>query len=224
MSQLLLINPGRKVKKMAKHRTKRRSAAQVAATKRLVAFNRSNTPRKKRRSARRSNPIGLSRVAHVSKRRSSRRRNPIGAATSGLMGMGSSALQGAAGALLVNTTLNYVPMLPAALSSGNGKYLTRAVVAVGLGVFGSRVMPKNVAHNMAVGALTVALHDLILGVAAGAMPTLKLGDVGDYDTGVDMLPNAQNIGVGEYELNGIGEYELNGVGDYQLNATDVYAQ
>jgi len=192
MAQLMLINP----RKRTGGRKKPRTAAQKAATKRMLAANRAKHGGAPKRKAhkRRKNPIGLSRVVHHAKRaahrvvhhkrRSARRRNPIGGsmrgAASGVMGMGMQALQGAGGALLVNTALNYIPMLPAALKSGNGKYIARVGVALAIGVFGKKVMPQKLATNMAVGAMTVALHDLLLGLAATAMPKLQLGDVGDY--------------------------------------------
>ena len=207
---------------MAKTR-KHRTAAQKVATKKLVAHNRARRSRPKRAGTsvakRRSNPIGLKRVIHG--RRSvrhaaKRRRNPIGglmrAGASGVMGMSMQALQGASGALLVNTMLNYVPMLPVALKSGNGKYLARAGAAIAVGVFGSKVMPKAIAQNMAVGALTVALHDLLLGLAAQSMPSLKLGDVGDFDDGVSEYIASPNMagmsGYDVYDTNGssLGEY------------------
>jgi len=189
MSSLMLINP----RKRTGGRKKPRSAAQKAATKRMLAANRSRSggsarPAKKRR---KSNPVGLSRVTRArstiarSRKRSVRRRNPINLPGIGNLGaMAMTSLQGAGGALLVNTALNYMPFLPVALSSGNGKYLARAGLAIAVGVFGGKVLPKRVAENMAVGAMTVALHDLLLGLASQAMPTMKLGDVGDYDDGV----------------------------------------
>lgn len=226
MSPLMLINPRARTKK-------RRTAAQKAATTRMVAANRAKRGGKKHVAKRRSNPIGLGRVAHHARRAVSRvrhhvarRRNPIAglrASAGGVAAMGMQAVQGASGALVINTALNYVPFLPVVLNSGNGKYLMRAAAAVALGVFGGKVLPKNVAHNMATGALTVALHDLLLGLAATAMPTARLGDVGDYDDGVSeyVAPAQQIQGMGDadavrasghvYDQNpNVGEY----VGEY----------
>ena len=220
MPTLMLINPIG-AKKMAKTR-KHRSAAQKMATKHLVSLNRARRSSPKRSSTavakRRTNPIGLSRVKHA--RRSTRkvahrRHNPIGglmrAGASGVMGMSMQALTGAGGAILVNTVLNYVPMLPVALKSGNGKYLARAGMAIAVGVFGPKMLPEKVATDMAVGALTVALHDLLLGITATAMPTLKLGDVGDFDTGVSEYLEPAMAGVSGYDV-----YDTNGssVGEY----------
>lgn len=196
MSQLLLINPKGRTKMATK---KPRTAAQKAATRRMVAANRSRGSKKSVAVSSPSRRTSKAPSARLVRRRKAntvrgyfpnpakRRRyarNPIGLSAKGVSAMSMTALQGAGGALVVNTALNYVPYLPASLTSGNGKYLTRAAAAIALGTFGNKVLPRGVAQNMAVGALTVALHDLILGLAATAMPTMKLGDVGDYDTGV----------------------------------------
>lgn len=228
MSSLMLINPRSRTKKT-------RSAAQKAATRRMVAANRSRTgaPAKRRVKRRKNpiaNPVGLARVRH-SKRHSvarrshhvaRRRRNPISMPSmrglKGVTEMAKVSLQGAGGALLVNTALNYIPGLPAMLKSGNGKYLARAGLAVAIGVFGGKIMPHKVATNMAVGAMTVALHDLLLGIASQAMPKLQLGDVGDYDSGVSAYVSGDRMsGMGDMgdmgaqydtfdQYGGVGEY------------------
>lgn len=211
MSQLLLINPIKKGKTiMAK---KRRTAAQKAATKRMLAANRTRrNPAKrvkrrtgtavavaKRRVSRKRNPVGLARVA---KRRSIRRRNPISAVSmSGIKGMFREAAFGGAGALLVNTATNYLPV-PAALKMGVGKSALRAGLAVALGLFGSKVLPRGIAQSMAVGALTVAAHDAMLAAASKAAPTLLLGDVSFYEDddldGMDAYVDSDMDGMGQF--------------------------
>lgn len=213
MSQLLLINPIKKGKTIMK---KRRTAAQKAATKRMLAANRARrggtTKRAKRRktgtavSVRRSNPVGLARVAkRRSLRRSARRRNPIASlSVSGIKGMVKEGVLGGAGALLVNTASNYLPV-PAALKMGMGKSAIRAGLAVVLGVVGSKVLPRNIATSMAVGALTVAAHDLMLAAASKAAPTLLLGDIAYYDPD----NNDDLDGMGAYvdsDMDGMGQF------------------
>lgn len=221
MQQLLLINPRSRVKGKIMQK-KPRTAAQRAATRKLVALNRSRSnqiaikaPSRRTHKAPSARLVARRRRNTIKGyypnpiRRSSLRRNPAGLA--GLRNIGNmamTALQGAGGALAVNTMLNYVP-LPAMLKSGNGKYIARGLGAVALGVFGDKILPGHSAQNMAVGALTVTMHDLLLGLVAQAVPTLKLGDVGDYDTGVS-----------EY-LPAVGYDGVSGVtGDY----SDVYTQ
>ena len=209
MSQLMLVNP-------RKRKSTRRSAAQKAATRKLVAYNkRRSSPKRKATTKRRKNPVGLSRVARAvnPKKRSVRRRNPI--TLRGLPGkiadFAMPSLQGALGAIAVNTALNYVPMLPAVLTTGNGKYLTRAGTAVLLGVFGRKVLGAKMANSLAVGAITVAAHDLILGMASNQFPNARLGDVGDYDSGVNEYVEFNNGNMNEY-VDGMG------------NVGDVYDQ
>lgn len=197
MASLMLINP----RKRGGGRKKARTPAQKAATRKLVAANRA-----RRGGKRRKNPVGLERVENPRKRTISRRsrsrsgvrrRNPAPALRmggKGMIDMGMASLQGAGGALFVNTALNYMPFLPPMLKSGNGKYLARAGLAVAVGVFGSKMLPGKIAVNAAQGALTVALHDLMLGIASQAMPTLQLGDVGDYDDGVSAYIDDQMSG------------------------------
>lgn len=217
---------------------KHRSAAQRAATKKLIAFNKAKRRRNPispsaRRAKRRTknkrhhvagyypNPVGIKRVRrtrkghHVVRHRARRRHNPIAAGklrftASSIMNLGVTSLQGAAGALLVNTALNYVPFLPNMLKAGNGKYLARAGAAVAVGVFGGRLIGNKMAANMAVGAMTVALHDLLLGLAAQAMPNVRLGDVGDYD-----------LQVGAY-LNGTGDQPM-GLADQSMGLAPSYS-
>lgn len=211
MSQLLLINPIKKGKTIMK---KRRTAAQKAATKRMLAANRARrnpakrrtgtavTVAPKRRVSRKRNPVGLARIA---KRRSIRRRNPISAVSmSGIKGMVKEAAFGGAGALLVNTASNYLPV-PAALKMGMGKNAVRAAIAVALGLFGAKVLPRGIAQSMAVGALTVTAHDMMLAAATKAAPTLLLGDIAYYDP-----ENNDNLdGMGAYvdsDMDGMGQY------------------
>jgi hypothetical protein len=74
MAEMLLINPRRRARKGG---SKRRSAAQRAATRRLVAMNRARSGSSRRR-ARRRNPMAPAIVAmNPRRRRMARRSNPI---------------------------------------------------------------------------------------------------------------------------------------------------
>lgn len=211
MSQLLLINPIKKGKTIMK---KRRTAAQKAATKRMLAANRARRGTGAKRTAKRrktgtsvsvrSNPVGLARVAKRRSVRSARRRNPIASlSVSGIKGMVKEGVLGGAGALLVNTASNYLPV-PAALKMGMGKSAIRAVLAVALGVVGGKVLPRGIAQSMAVGALTVAAHDMMLAAASKAAPSLLLGDIAFYDPeGNDPL---DGMGVFTTDDDGMGAF------------------
>lgn len=207
MSSLMLVNPAKRIKRSKKART----PAQKAATRRMLAANRARrspvpSARTKRRRAANvvqgyfPNPARKRSIARVSRKvgRTRYKRNPIGGMAllkgGNLMNIGVQSLQGAGGALLVNTALNYIPFLPPMLKSGNGKYMTRAAGAVLLGVFGGKILGNKIASNMAVGALTVAAHDMLLGLASTFAPTMLLGDVGDYDNGVSEYEGDSAIG------------------------------
>jgi hypothetical protein len=75
------------------------------------------------------------------------------------------AFQGAAGALAVNAALRFVP-LPAILVTGRTIYLTRAALAIGIGMVAQNFLGGKMAVRMAEGALTVvavdALRDIVL--------------------------------------------------------------
>lgn len=192
MQELLLVNPrGR-----AKGR-KTRTAAQRAATKRLVAFNRArNSPTTKRALKRRviarARPVAgyfpnpakrrRSRVGGIARTVRRYKRNPSTAPGANITNMLMTSLQGAGGAIAVNTILNYIP-LPDMLKTGNMKYLVRGAAAIMLGIAGRRVLPARVATNMAIGSLTVTMHDAIREVAGNLIPGVTLGGVGYYTGG-----------------------------------------
>lgn len=170
MEQLLLINPkARSKRKMAKRTRRTRSAAQRAATRRLVAMNRgrrANPARRRRhhvRRARRSNPIHLT-SRHVRRhRRVHRRRNPIGMGGMGALFM--TALKGGVGAVAVDMIYGYLP-LPVTMKTGNMGAVSKAAVAVLLGTLGRRVLGRT-ATDMAAGALTVQAYQIIGSLTSG---------------------------------------------------------
>ena len=193
MQELLLVNP----RKRGTHRRKSRTAAQRAATKRLVALNRSRRAGGRKRVVHRKrhaasaasyapNPIRRhKRRSHarsvMHRVRRHYKRNPAGVA-GGVTGMLMQSLQGATGAIAVNTLLNYIP-LPAMMKTGNMKYVTQGIAGILLGVAGRKIMPARLATNMAVGSLTVTLHDAIKDIAGSMIPGIQLGGVGYYTGG-----------------------------------------
>lgn len=193
---LMLINPKHRPSK----RRKPRSAAQKAATRRMLAARRGHSvasPRK-RRSARRSNPIGLHRVHHT-RRRTHRRHNPIGGGAGQLGGMLMNGLKGAAGAVAVNAVTNF---LPAAVKTGNVLYVTRTALALLIGAAGKSVLGQH-ARPIAEGALAVNFADLINSFGGGMLPGAQLHGVSAYVSGIDAgqsaLPhNPAFAGVGAF--------------------------
>ncbi|HEY6020919.1 MAG TPA: hypothetical protein VIY48_13770 [Candidatus Paceibacterota bacterium] len=201
MASLMLVNPAR--------RKGRRSAAQKAATARMLAANRSrrsSNPRRKRRAhstTRHSNPIGLHRVIGRKHRRTSRRRNPIGGGLGNIGTMVVNGLKGAGGAIVVNAITSF---LPAAITTGKVQYATRAGLAILLGTLGRKALGNN-ARIMAEGAMVVTMHDLINSFAGSMLPGSQLHGMGAYLSGAPgALPNASGSPIMDSELHGMGEY------------------
>lgn len=188
MQELLLVNPRAR---RTGGRKKTRTAAQKAATRRMVAANRSRrggsaakrrVTRHRKTSVARyaANPIRRKRRLSGAISRVRRyRNNPIGG---NIGGMATQAFQGALGGIAVNTILNYIP-LPAMLKTGNMRFVAQGAVAVLLALAGRKVMPAKLASNMAVGSLTITMHDAIKEVASTMLPSVRLGGVGYYTGG-----------------------------------------
>jgi hypothetical protein len=176
---LLLLNPAKRRRK--KTRAKSRTPAQKAATKKLVALMKAKrSGSRKRRSVKRArkSTASINLKGVTMKKRSARRRyrrNPIAGKSSGIPLSTSGALSiikpaaaGAVGALALNGVMNNVP-LPASLVTGTMAFVTRAAVALLLGVVGSKVsVTRPYARQIATGALTVTLADLGKSLAGDA--------------------------------------------------------
>lgn len=150
---LMLINPSKRPSKRKKPRT----AAQKAATKRMLAARSRKSPaatKTKRRSASRAMTAIKSRVK-------SRRRNPIGG---GIASLFMPAAKGALGAVAVNTLESQLVsrFLPVALQGDMGKTAVRLGLAVALGTLGGKVIGNANARQAAEGAMVVTLHDVIV--------------------------------------------------------------
>lgn len=206
MASLLLINP--KVRP-SKRRTKlgvsivkkkRRSAAQIAATRKLVAFNHSkkrkskgvSTVAKKKRSARtlksvrrhgKPAPVGAFHQAGyarnpIRKRHSKRRHNPI-AAKLGLGGIvGRTVLPAAiaaGGALTLDLVWGFLP-LPESVKVGPMRHAVKAVGAIGLGLLASMVLKRDTANALASGALTVVMYNAAREAIGSLAPGIALGE------------------------------------------------
>lgn len=167
MNEILLVNP-RKRRKGGKRRAKSRRRGHV---------------RLKRHASRRR------RVHRVKARRY--KRNPSGGSFS-LKSIGSSFLPvvksgalGAVGALANDALVGQVSklsFLPDALKSGYGKHGLKIASAVIVGTVGNMVA-RGKGRDLAVGAATVALHDLAKEVIVTNLPSVApyLGDYEDLN-------------------------------------------
>ena len=185
---------------MSKKR-KPRTAAQRAATARMVAANKSRR-RSPRKPAYAANPIKRRRrpASLVAKRVTRRRRNPIKLPSmSGIGGLLKPAMIGAAGAVAVDAAMAYVP-LPAVLQTGNMAIITRGAAAVLLGTLGRKLIGPS-ATTMAVGALTVTAYSLTKSLLAQS--GFALGYIGP---GVSASMPAVTSAPAQASLNGVGAY------------------
>lgn len=195
--QLLLINPRKRTRRAGgKHRT----AAQKAATRRLVAMNRARRRNptsavSKRRRARNPAPRAIhSRVMHR------RRRNPLPASdrslrftSAGLMASAKHAGVAAGGAVAVDYAFGFVKSyLPASMQTpvdGAGAmnplyFIGKGLFAVLLGVVGSKAIGRKTAAAMAEGSLTVTAYTALRGL----LPATISAGLGYYQPAVTDTP------------------------------------
>lgn len=239
MPQILLLNPSPRpskrkkkpantgVKTMAKAKAKRkkpRSAAQKAATRKMIAANRSKKRASKNRLAhvagyypnpikrrkRRANPI---RTARVVRRR---RRNPIN--TAGVLGILKPAAIQAGGGLGLNYLMSFVTgYLPAQLQTGPGRSAVELAAAVGISVIGGKFLNRGTARDLAQGAATITLYNLARTTLQTSVPSIgnRLSGVDEMDWEVEGLgwtnnamtfaPTSPSNNAGVGELYNVGE-------------------
>lgn len=196
-SEIMLVNPSprkKEGKKMSKHRT----AAQKRATAKLVAWNKAHRKNPKRKSSkRRRNPApALAAVANPRRRRRNpsrarashgrrRRHNPslrIGNAVSQVV---KPAVTQALGGLALDVAMGYIPF-PAMLQTGYAKAAAKVAVAVAIGIAGQKVTKGQTGKNLALGAATIAIHDVMKGFVQSTVPSVRLGG-SDSEFAVDGL-------------------------------------
>lgn len=211
MEQLLLVNPRKR------RRSKRRTPPRGPGGR---FMKRGTVRRRARRHSprRRRNPVpsALS-MANPRRRRRSvarvhrrRRRNPVGGGFLGnLTRPLMPALIGAGGAIATDAVFGKLP-LPANLKTGNLAVVTKAVLAVALGMVVSRFGNRRIGEQMTAGALTVQAHSVLMPFVA------QIPGLGYYGAGYALPASA---GVGEY----ISEIP-NNMADSQFYARDAMSE
>lgn len=186
---------------MATARKKRRTPAQIAATKRMVAANKAR--RTVRKVKRKTNPAAPSKAAayrgvatmqtnpirrrrksaSTAKRASSsaarrfaprRRKNPIQPTMEILQNSIGQSLYGAAGAVLVDVAAGFIPV-PDMLKTGYPKYLFKGLLSGLAGVAAGYVVDKKTAASITAGGLTVNLYGAMTELVKKSAPGLNLG-------------------------------------------------
>ncbi len=226
-------------------RKKARSAAQKAATRKLVALNRRRRGKTTKR--RRRNPVARPAVkTHIVQGRRRRkpaarravtrrrRRNPTRRMTmQGILNQQlMPAFQGGVGALGLDFAWGMLP-LPANLKTGQLRHVVKGVGALGLGWLAANFVKPSTAAQLSTGALTVVMHTALRETIQTTVPQAAqfLGEyvegMGYYNAGEIVSPqyngngNGNNMGQVPYgsPLTPMGEYMPdNGVGYYE---TDV---
>lgn len=214
-----------------------RSAAQKAATKRMLQARwgtRKTNPAKrakKRRSTslasvkRHGSPVSVKTWKSSGYARNPikrRRRNPIGRLNLGGI-VGNTivpAATAATGAIALDIAYNFIP-LPENLKSGPLRHVVKAAGAIGLGIVAGMVVKKETAKQLAAGAMTVVMYNAFREVLTRFAPNLGLGaylDEGSSEDGISAYLDGAydeattSIGMdGAYDLS--GTYDLSAATD-----------
>jgi len=193
MAQLMMVNPRKRSGR------KRRTPAQVRATKKLVASNR----RQKNPATRRRSP-----VRSVTRRY---KRNPARNAQGIINQQLMPAATNASGALALDIIWGFLP-IPVNIKAGPMKHIAKGAGAIALGMVAKNVVNAATAKALSQGALTVVMHDAMREIAQRMMPNVPLGY---YSAGTPM-------GVGEY-MPGLGAY-IGGEGSSPYLSADMLSK
>lgn len=182
MPELLLLQGNPKKRRSRKHR----SAAQKAATRRLVSLNRARRNPSKRKTRRKAAssaaPFAVTRRRARRSRRSSTRsvsRQSFGSIKTAAMPMLKNGAIGGAGAVVIDVGMGYLAnVLPASMTSklnadGSTNFMyygSKALLAIAVGVFGKRIIPGHAAAKMGEGSLTVMSYELLRGFMPASIP------------------------------------------------------
>lgn len=165
-ANMLLLSANPKKRRASK---KRRSPAQRDATARMLAANAG----KKR--TRRARP-----AARVTRR--SRRSRSVSVSRSGIVDLLKSGAIGGAGAVANDVLFGYAAkVLPDSMQSkvdatggiNLAHYAAKGALALGVGVFGAKVLPRAVAVKLAEGALTVSAYEIMKSALPASLTTVS---------------------------------------------------
>jgi len=176
--QLMLLSANPKRRKSGK----RRSAAQRAATAKLVAMNKGRKSRRARSRPATAAPRSARRVT-----RRSRRSAGMGFSRSGAVDMlKNGAISGAgavAGDVLFGQLAKVLPDNTISKVNADGSvnflhYGAKAAMAVGIGIFGRRILPGALPAKIADGILTVSAYELVKSMLPASLAVAGVGRTG----------------------------------------------
>jgi hypothetical protein len=183
--KILLINPIKRVSKHSHTKTKRGNTMAKRRTIKKRAHKR--TTKRATTVTVRANPIHRIRR----RKRHAKRHNPIGRRVtrqqaSGVMNhMIMPAVTAASGALVLDFAWSNLP-IPAAIKNGNLQFFAKALGAIGMVTVAHKITKnKKQAEAMGVGALTVLLHDMGRNMIKRGAPGLRMGEYVGTGGGLD---------------------------------------
>lgn len=204
MSELLLINPRARARRKTTTKTRRNPRRKATTT--VVA-----APRRRRVSTRKS------RVSTAARRTYARARSGMGKA--GIVNMVKDGGVGALGALAVDLALAKLP-LPAMLTSGNMKLITKTGLAIAVGVIAGKMGKRDLGHKMAIGAITITAYEALRGMLGGSLGLNAITDI----NGMGFYSSAQVDGYDDPSMfagaDSMGMYDLGGSVDNSWNTNE----
>jgi len=217
-----------------KRRTRRnpkraRSAAQKAATRRMLAANRSRSGAAPKRRKSRRRTVAVSAPRRIVRRaRSTARRSRSAARSFSMRGIGGGATSllktgaiGAGGALVSDVAMGFVNgFLPASMNSklsvdGSPNYLNAAAkfgVTLLMRAVTSKVLSADTANRMAAGAVTVQAYELLRPMVAGVLPA-GMG-LGWFSPGMTFRAGAGQPGMIAGPPRNLSQYQNTGLGRF----------
>lgn len=202
---------------------KGRSAAQRAATRRMLAANRArrtgSNPRRRARRKASSAATTVRRVRRTVNRKARRvsrhlsRPVSMRGLTGGAMGLLKTGAMGAGGALATDVAMGFVNgFLPATMSTklnadGTVNYLNYAAkfgVVLGLRALASKALSHDTANRMATGSVTVMAYELLRPMVQNVLPaSMALGWYSPAVTFKAGVKPGMAPGVGNYQKLGV---------------------
>lgn len=148
--------------------------------------------RKKRRVARKRNPIVVRR-ANPAKRRVKRRAKKSNAIIENVQ----TGLVAGSGAVLLDVVLGYATFIPADLRTGAMAPVVKAGAAIGLGMAldKSKLVKPATSKKMVGGMLAVTAHDVLKSQLQNMAPNIPMGEYSVTGDGMGYLNPALNVGV-----------------------------
>lgn len=219
----IISNPRRKRRKGRKARKARVGVRRARRTRRTRVLKVASNPKRRKRRSRKA----FKGFAKRRRRGGSRSSLSVRGVVANTKGLVKNAAYAAVGAIGLDLAWAYLP-LPPVLRSGYVRFVTKGAGAVAIGMIAERVVGRDLAAKLALGAMTVVLHEAMRdaigqfapGVALNGSDFPSMGYYGsapvaglaEYDVGA--LPNYYGDSYSQSgNFQGVGEYNVGGLND-----------